>query len=96
MVAGRRSVDSRRFGQGAHNESVCVVDLSGGGPKVRIDAKGRSSGDTTIAVGDGGPIPAGKSSSEAWGGVEEVRDEVVEVLAEGINERRPEMAGAPA
>jgi len=28
--------------------------------------------------------------------VKEVRDEVVEVLAEGIDERRPEMAGAPA
>ena len=49
-----------------------------------------------MAASDGGPIPAGKSSSEAWGGVEEVRDEVVEVLAEGIDERRPEMAGAPA
>ena len=30
------------------------------------------------------------------GGVEEVWDEVVEVLAEGIDERRLEMAGAPA
>ena len=70
--------------------------MSGGGPKERIDAKGRSSGDTPMAAGDGGPIPAGKSSSEAWGGVEEVRDKVVEVLAEGIDERRPEMAGAPA
>ena len=49
-----------------------------------------------MAAGDGGPIPAGKSSSEAWRGVEEVQDEVVEVLAEGINERRLEMAGAPA
>ena len=37
----------------------------------------------------------GKSSSEAWGGVEEVWDEVVEVLTEGIDERRLEMAGAP-
>ena len=44
----------------------------------------------------GGPIPAGKSSSKAWGGVEEVRDEVVEVLVEGIDERRPEMTGALA
>ena len=69
--------------------------MSGGGPKEWIDAKGRSSGDAPMAAGDGGPIPAGKSSSEAWGGVEEVRDEVVEVLAEGIDERRPEMAGAP-
>ena len=107
MVAGRRSVDSRRFGRGeawpgvgkdggAHHESLCAIDLSGGGPKERIDAKGRSSGDAPMAAGDGGPIPVGKSSNEAWGGVEEVRDEVVEVLAEGINERRPEMAGAPA
>ena len=107
MVAGRRSVDSRRFGRGeawpgvgkdggAHHESVCVVDLSGGGPKERIDAKGRSSGNTPMVAGDGGPIPVGKSSSKAWRGVEEVRDEVVEVLAEGIDERRPEMARAPA
>ena len=44
----------------------------------------------------GPSIPAGKSSSEAWGGVEEVWDEVVDVLTEGIDERRPEMAGAPA
>jgi len=49
-----------------------------------------------MAASDGGRIPAGKSSSEAWGGVEELRDEVVEVLPEGIDERRPEMAGAPA
>ena len=105
MVAGRRSVDSRRFGRGeawpgvgkdggAHHESLSAVDLSEGGPKEWIDAK--SSGDTPMAAGDGGPIPAGKSSSEAWGGVKEVRDEVVEVLAEGIDERRLEMAGAPA
>ena len=107
MVAGRRSVDSRRFGQGetwpgvgkdggAHHESLCAVDLSGGGPKERIHVKGWSSGYAPMAGGDGGPIPAGKSSNEAWGGVEVVRDEVVEVLAEGIDERRPEMAGAPA
>ena len=44
----------------------------------------------------GPSIPAGKSSSEAWGGVEEVWDEVVEVLAEEIDERRLEMVGAPA
>ena len=70
--------------------------MSGGGPKERINAKGWSLGDTPMAAVDGGPIPVGKSSSEARGGVEEVRDEVVEVLAEGIDERRPEMAGAPA
>ena len=107
MVAGRMSVDSRLFGRGeawlgvgkdggAHHESLCAVDLSGEGPKERIDAKGRSSGDAPMAGGDGGPIPAGKSSSESRGGVEDVRDEVVGVLAEGIDERRPEMAGAPA
>ena len=101
------SVDSRLFGRGeawlgvgkdggAHHESLCAVDLSGGGPKEGIDAKGRSSGNTPMAAGDGGPIPAGKSSNEAWGGVEVVRDEVVEVLAEGIDERRLEMAGAPS
>ena len=44
----------------------------------------------------GPSIPVGKSSSEAWGGVEEVWDEVVEVLAEGIDERRLEMVRAPA
>ena len=107
MVVGRRSVNSCRFDWGeawprvgkeggAHHESLCAVDLSEGGPKQWIDAKRRSSGDTPMAAGDGGPIPAGKSLSEAWGGVEEVRDEVVEVLVEGIDERRPEMAGAPA
>ena len=95
MVAGRRSVDSHRFSRGeawpgvwkdggAHHESLCTVDLSEGRPKERIDAKGRSSGDAPMAAGDGGPIPAGKSSSETWGGVEEVRDGVVEVLAEGM------------
>ena len=69
--------------------------MSEGRPKEQIDAKGQSSSDNPMVACDGGPIPVGKSSSEAWGGVEEVRDEVVEVLAEGIDERRPEMAGAP-
>jgi len=64
--------------------------LSEGGPKEWIDAK--SSGDTPMAAGDGGSIPAGKARAMLG----EVRDEVVEVLAEGIDERRPEMAGAPA
>jgi len=82
-------------GGGAHQEPILGVDLGGEGPKKRIDAKGWISGDAPMAAGDGGPIPAGKSSSEAWGGVEEVRDKGVEVLAEGIDERRPEMAGAP-
>jgi hypothetical protein len=49
-----------------------------------------------MAAGDGGPTPVGKSSSEAWRGVEEVRYKVVEVLAEEIDEQRPEMAEAPA
>ena len=107
MCGGARRVDSRRFGQreawpgvekdgGSKHESRCAVDLSGGGPKEWIDAKGRSSGDAPMAASDGGPIPAGKSSSKAWRGVEEVQDEVVEVLAEVIDERRLEMAGAPA
>ena len=71
MVVGRRSVDSRRFGRGeawpgvgkdggAHHEYLFAVDLSGGGPKERIDVKGWSSGDAPMAAGDGGPIPAGK------------------------------------
>ena len=107
VCSDARRIDSRRFGRGeawpgvekdggAHHESRCAIDLSGGGPKEQIDAKGRSSGDAPMAAGDGGPIPAGKSSSEAWGGVAEVRDEVVDFLAEGIDERRPEIAGAPA
>ena len=49
-----------------------------------------------MEVDGGGPIPAGKNSSEAHGGVEKVRDEIVEVFAKGIDERRLEMAGAPA
>ena len=48
-------------GGGAHHESLCAVDLSGGGPKERIDVKGWSSGDAPMAAGDGGPIPAGKT-----------------------------------
>ena len=58
----------------------------------RSTRKGWSSGDAPMAAGDGGPIPAGKARAMLG----EVRDEVVEVLAEGIDERRPEMAGAPA
>ena len=44
----------------------------------------------------GPSIPAGGSSSEAHGGAAEVRDGVGKALMEGIDERRPEMAGAPA
>ena len=49
-----------------------------------------------MEVDDGGLIPAGKRSSEAHGGVEKVRGVVGRALMEGIDERRPEMAGAPA
>ena len=43
-----------------------------------------------MVTGDGGPIPAGESSSEAWGGAGEVEDKVRKVLVEGIDKRRPE------
>ena len=43
-----------------------------------------------MAAGDGGPIPAGEGSSEAWEGAGEVEDKVRKVLVEGIDERRPE------
>ena len=46
-----------------------------------------------MEVDGGGPIPAGKSSGEAHGGVEKVRGVVGRALMEGIDERRPEMAG---
>ena len=49
-----------------------------------------------MEVDDGGLIPTGKRSSEAHGGVEKVRGVVGRVLMEGIDERRPEMARAPA
>ena len=49
-----------------------------------------------MEVDGGGPIPAGKSSSEAHGGVEKVRGVVGRAIMEGIDERRPEMVGAPA
>ena len=48
-------------GGGAHQEPILGVDLGGEGPKKRIDTKGWSSGDTPMAAGDGGLIPAGKA-----------------------------------
>ena len=69
------------------------IDLGGGGPRKRIDEKGRSSDGAPMEVDGGGPIPAGKSSGEAHGGVEKVRGVVGRTLMEGIDERRPEMAG---
>ena len=59
MVAGDAS-DARRGkragemgGEGgrAHQESIPIVDLGGGGPEKRIDAKRRSSGGAPMAVG---------------------------------------------
>ena len=81
---------------GTHHEPICAVDLGGGGPRKWIDEKGRSSDGAHMEVDGGGPIPAGKSSSEAHGGVEKVRGVVGRALMEGIDERQPEMAGAPA
>jgi len=43
-----------------------------------------------MAAGDGGPIPAGEGSSEAWEGAGEVEDKGRKVLVEGIDERGPE------
>ena len=42
-----------------------------------------------MAAGDGGPIPAGEGSSEAWEGAGEVEDKGRKVLVEGINEWGP-------
>jgi len=56
----------------------------------RSTRKGWSSGDAPMAAGDGGPIPAGESSSEAWGGAGEVEDKMRKVLVEEIDERWPE------
>ena len=57
--------------------------------------KGWSSDGAPMEVDGGGPIPAGKSSGEAHGGVEKVRGVVGRALMGGIDERQPEMAGAP-
>ena len=64
--------------------------MGGEGPKKRIDAKGWSSGDAPMAAGDGGLIPVGEDSSEAWEGAGEVEDKGRKVLVEGIDERGPE------
>ena len=47
-----------------------------------------------MAAGDGGPIPAGEASSEAWEGAGEVEDKGRKVLVEGIDERGPEEGGS--
>ena len=47
-----------------------------------------------LAIGPS--IPTGGSSSKAHGGAVEVRDMVGKFHVEGIDERRPEMAGAPS
>ena len=39
-------------GGGAHQKSIPMIDLGGGEPEKRIDAKGRSSGGTPMVVGD--------------------------------------------
>ena len=80
---------------GTHHEPICAVDLGGGGSRNRIDEKGWSSDGAPMEVDGGGPIPAGKSSGEAHGGVEKVRGVVGRALMEGIDGRQPEMVGAP-
>ena len=48
-----------------------------------------------MEVDGGGPIPAGKSSGEAHGGVEKVRGVVGRALMEGIDEKGRSSDGAP-
>ena len=76
VAALRRGNHGEKGGQGggAHQEPIPEVDLAGGGLEKWIDAKGRSSSGAPMAAGDGGPIPAGEASSEAWEGAGEVED----------------------
>ena len=50
--SGERAGERGGEGGGAHQESIPMIDLGGGEPEKRIDAKGRSSGGTPMAVGD--------------------------------------------
>ena len=48
---GEKAGERGGEGGGAHHEPICAVDLGGGGPEERIDAKGRSSSSAPMAVG---------------------------------------------
>ena len=50
--SGERAGKRGGEGGGAHQESIPMIDLGGGEPEKRINAKGRSSGGTPMAVGD--------------------------------------------
>ena len=50
--SGERAGKRVGEGGGALQESIPVIDLGGGEPEKRIDAKGRSSGGTPMAAGD--------------------------------------------
>jgi len=47
-------------GGGAHHKPICAVDLGGGGPEERIDAKGRSSSSAPMVVGGRAVDSSGK------------------------------------
>ena len=48
---GEKAGERGGEGGGAHHKPICAVDLGGGGPEERIDAKGRSSSSAPMAVG---------------------------------------------
>ena len=48
---GEKAGERGGEGGGAHHEPICAVDLGGGGPEERIDAKGRSSSSAPMVVG---------------------------------------------
>jgi len=51
MERRRKGRERGGEGGGAQQESIHMVDLGGGGPEKRIDAKWRSSGGAPMAVG---------------------------------------------
>ena len=48
---GEKAGERGGEGGGAHHKPICAVDLGGGGPEERIDAKGRSSSSAPMVVG---------------------------------------------
>ena len=48
---GEKAGERGGEGGGAHHKLICAVDLGGGGPEERIDAKGRSSSSAPMVVG---------------------------------------------
>ena len=47
---GEKAGERGGEGGGAHHKPICAVDLGGGGPEERIDAKGRSSSRAPMVV----------------------------------------------